>query len=65
MVPQLGVEGYADLRIITTTRRDAFEELDRIGSMNEDGRRMLREQLFRFFTRRLLPGDWISWEQET
>jgi hypothetical protein len=60
-----GKESYVDLRIVTTVRRDAFELLERPASMNEDGRRMLREQVFRFFTRRFLPGDWTSWEEET
>jgi hypothetical protein len=57
-------ECYADLRIITTVRRDAFEQLSRVASMSEDGRRMLREHLFRFFTRRLLPEEWLGWEEE-
>jgi hypothetical protein len=58
------LEHYADLRLITTIRKSALEPLARLASMNEDGRRMLREQMFRFFTRRFLPEDWITWEEE-
>jgi hypothetical protein len=57
-------EHYADLRLVTTIRRDALEELARLASMNEDGRRMLREQIFRFYTRRFLPDDWTDWESD-
>lgn len=60
----LSGENYADLRAITTIRRDTLEALPRLASMNEDGRRMLREHLFRFFTRRFLPSDWTSWPDD-
>jgi hypothetical protein len=57
-------ENYADLRRITVLRADTLLELTKRASMNEDGRRMLREQVFRFFTRRYLPDDWIDWPEE-
>jgi hypothetical protein len=57
-------ENYADLRAITTIRRDMLDELRRLASMSEDGRRMLREQLFRFFSRRFLPDDWTTWSDD-
>jgi hypothetical protein len=57
-------ESYADLRAITTIRVAALGSVERIASMNEDGRRMLREQLFRFFTRRYLPRDWPTWPED-
>lgn len=56
---------YADLRVVTTLRQDLASELARVASMNEDGRRMLREHIFRFFTRRYLPSDWLTWEEDT
>jgi hypothetical protein len=55
---------YADLRVITTLRQDLASVLERVASMNEDGRRMLREHIFRFFTRRYLPADWMTWEED-
>lgn len=57
-------DGYIDLRRITSIRRGTLEQLKRKAAMNEDGRLMLQEHLFRFFTRRLLPGDWTEWEAE-
>jgi len=57
-------EHYIDLRRLTTIRRDNLEELKRLASMNEDGRLMLREHLFRFFARRVLPETWQEWETE-
>jgi hypothetical protein len=57
-------EGYADLRALTMVRREALAGLTRVASMNEDGRQMLREHLFRFFTRRVLPPEWLEWEEE-
>lgn len=57
-------ESYVDLRRITAVRGDTLLELPRVASMNEDGRRMLREQLFRFYTRRYLPDEWIEWPEE-
>ena len=59
-----GAEYYADLRIITTIRRVAFDDLDRVATINEDGRRMLREHLFRFFARRVLPEEWLGWQED-
>jgi hypothetical protein len=60
----LAEECYLDLRRITSIRRGALEQLEREAAMNEDGRLMLQEHLFRFFTRRLLPDDWREWESE-
>lgn len=57
-------EHYADLRAVTTVRRAALDSLQRRASMTEDGRRMLREQLFRFFTRRYLPSGWTEWPED-
>jgi hypothetical protein len=57
-------ESYADLRAVTTIRRDTLESLSQLAAMNEDGRRMLREQLFRFFARRYLPDDWTGWPSD-
>jgi hypothetical protein len=57
-------ESYLDLRRVTSVRREALEQLDRQAAMNEDGRSMLQEHLFRFFARRLLPEDWSEWEAE-
>jgi hypothetical protein len=57
-------ENYADLRRTTAIRVDALMEFERLASMNEDGRRMLREQLFRFFTRRYLPDAWVDWPED-
>jgi hypothetical protein len=62
--PYLEGESYADLRAVTTVRRDVLETLKRPASISEDGRRMLREQLFRFFTRRFLPDDWTTWPHD-
>lgn len=62
--PYLTGENYADLRTVTTVRRDVLETLQKLASMGEDGRRMLREQLFRFFTRRFLPDDWTAWPND-
>jgi hypothetical protein len=62
--PHLPEESYLDLRCITVLRRDALEQCARVASMNEDGRRLLREQLFRFFTRRYLPDGWVAWPEE-
>ena len=60
----LAEECYLDLRRITSIRRGALEQLERKAAMNEDGRLMLQEHLFRFFTRRLLPDGWREWESE-
>jgi hypothetical protein len=60
----LDYESYADLRAITVLRASAFADLERVASMNEDGRRMLREQLFRFYTRRYLPDAWGVWPED-
>jgi len=57
-------ENYADLRVVTTFRRDALESLKRLATVDDDGRRMLREHLFRFFTRRFLPDDWPTWPSD-
>jgi hypothetical protein len=60
----VGQESYVDLRRITSVRRAALEQLVRNAAMSEDGRLMLQEHLFRFFTRRLLPDTWREWEEE-
>jgi hypothetical protein len=57
-------ENYADLRRMTPLRVDVLLGLTKLASMNEDGRRMLREHIFRFFTRRYLPDDWIDWPED-
>lgn len=57
-------ESYVDLRRVTTLRRAVVDALGYVASMNDDGKLMLQEQLFRFFTRRVLPGDWRDWEEE-
>lgn len=62
--PYLAEDGYVDLRRITSVRRAALDELERKARMNEDGRLMLQEHLFRFFTRRILPEEWRAWESE-
>jgi hypothetical protein len=56
-------ESYIDLRRITSIRRGTLDE-QRRAAMNDDGRLMLQEHLFRFFTRRLLPDDWREWVTE-
>jgi hypothetical protein len=60
----LAEEGYIDLRRITSVRRATLDELERKAAMSEDGRLMLQEHLFRFFSRRILPGEWREWESE-
>lgn len=62
--PYLAEEGYVDLRRITSVKRSVLDELERKAGMNDDGRMMLQEHLFRFFTRRLLPLEWRAWEDE-
>jgi len=57
-------EHYADLRAVTTIRRDAADLLPRVVSLNDHGRRLLIETIFRFYTRRLLPAGWVDWEEE-
>jgi hypothetical protein len=57
-------ESYIDLRRVSVLRRDVLEGLPRLASMNDDGRRMLREQLFRFYSRRYLPADWVLWTED-
>jgi hypothetical protein len=56
-------EHYVDFRVITTIRRQTLEELTRVASMNDEGRLLLRAHLFRFFTRRTLPPDWLEWPE--
>jgi hypothetical protein len=61
----LAGENYVDFRIITTLRLDeTLAKLDAVASLNEDGRITLRAQLFRFYSRRKLPDEWVSWEEE-
>jgi hypothetical protein len=60
----LDEEAYVDLRRITVISPETLVAFDRLASMNEDGRRMLREQLFRFYTRHYLPGDWTEWPED-
>jgi hypothetical protein len=62
--PYLNGENYVDLRRISTLRADVLLTLPKLASMNEDGRRMLREHLFRFFTRRYLPNEWVDWPED-
>jgi hypothetical protein len=57
-------ESYVDLRRMTPVVGNVIGELPRLACMNEDGRSMLREQLFRFFTRRFLPEEWADWPEE-
>jgi hypothetical protein len=55
---------YADFRFITTLTRDVVDELPKIASMNEDGRKLLHFQLYRFFARKRLPDGWEDWLDE-
>jgi hypothetical protein len=57
----LNGEHYADLRRMTPIRADALLTLSKVATMNQDGRRMLREHLFRFFSRQFLPSGWVDW----
>ena len=57
-------EHYADFRFLTTIRCNQVEQLGKLASMNEDGRRLLHFQLFRFFARKLLPPGWETWADE-
>lgn len=58
-------EQFADLRMLTTLRRDeVVDQLERVASLNEDGRLLLRFQLFRYFARKRLPDDWVTWPDE-
>jgi hypothetical protein len=50
--------------VITTIRRDALQQLERVASMNSEGRLQLPAHLFRFFTRRTLPPDWVDWPED-
>ena len=61
---QLEGDHYADLRYITTIRQDQVAELPPVASMNEEGRRLLQFQLFRFFARMRLPEGWTTWTDE-
>ncbi len=57
-------ESYLDLRRITTIQKGLLAELVIVASMNENGRLMLREQLVRFFTHKVLPAGWADWEED-
>jgi hypothetical protein len=57
-------ESFLDLRRKTSVRRSILPDLDVAASMNEDGRLMLREQLFRFFVHKVLPDNWVDWEED-
>jgi len=57
-------ETYVDLRRMTPIRVDILLGLPKLATMNGDGRRMLREHLFRFFTRYHLPDDWVDWSED-
>lgn len=60
----LGEDHYADFRFITTLTRGVVDELEKIASMNEDGRHLLHFQLFRFLVRKKLPDGWTDWPDE-
>jgi hypothetical protein len=58
-------EYFADFRSVTTLRRhEVADKLRRVASLNEEGRELLQFQLFRFFVRKRLPGDWVDWTPE-
>lgn len=57
-------ENYIDFRRMTPIRADLLLTLPKLASMNEDGKRMLQEHLFRFLTRRLLPDGWAGWPED-
>lgn len=61
---QLGGEHYVDFRYLTTIRRDVIDQLERVASMNLEGRQLLHFQWFRFFARKRLPDGWESWPDE-
>jgi rRNA-processing protein FCF1 len=59
-------EQFVDLRMLTTLRRDeVVDQLKRVASLNEDGRHLLRFQLFRYLARKRLPDDWVTWPDES
>lgn len=60
----LGDETYVDFRIITTVKADALTGLKRVASLNDDGRLLLRAQLFRFYARKRLPDERVDWLDE-
>jgi hypothetical protein len=61
---QLPEAHYADFRFITTLTRGVVDDLAKIASMNDDGRRLLHFQIFRFFARKRLPDGWTLWPDE-
>jgi hypothetical protein len=58
------LEAYIDFRRVTTIVRPPVNELTLAASMNEDRKMLLQAQLFRFFSRRVLPSAWSEWEVE-